>query len=39
MGGAVSLNTLHVEKKKIESDFQSYQTITLKEIKKLKNLQ
>lgn len=39
MGGAVSLNGLQVEKKKVESDFQSYQTITQKEIKKLKNLQ
>jgi hypothetical protein len=38
MGGAVSLNTLHAEKKKLESDFQSYQTITMKEIKKLKIL-
>ncbi|CDW86326.1 UNKNOWN [Stylonychia lemnae] len=39
LGGAVSLNNLHVEKKKIEQDFQSYQNITIKEIKKLKNLQ
>lgn len=39
MGGAVSLNTLHVEKQKIENDFQSYQTITQKEIKKLRILQ
>jgi len=38
MGGAVSLNSLHVEKKKVEQDFQSYQVITQKEIKKLKGL-
>jgi urease alpha subunit len=37
-GGAVSLNTVHVEKSKIEQDFQSYQVITQKEIKKLRQL-
>lgn len=38
MGGAVSLNSLQAEKQKVEQDFQSYQTITQKELKKLRIL-